>query len=387
MYLYDEEKGEVTVLGEIPGFGRVSMPYSFQTQAIFIVGAMYLYDEENGLRRVTDDDLGPVFDGIWIDSRYYMTDGEFLVVTEVSDESAIDPLKYGSSEYSPDPILAVGKTTDNKAVAFNRYSIEYFSDVAGDGFPFARISGRSIRGGLVGTHAKCQINGTYALIGGTKEETPSIHMLGVGALDRIATREIDEILKGYTETELQSAVLESRSEDSHIFLICRLARDTLMYDVATREWIILKSDVNGNKPWRARNGVYDPRNGKWIYGDSDDGRLGYLTESTPSQYGVEVEGILFTPMAYLANISISEMTIQHLPGRGATDETPRAFVSMSNDGLTHQQEYSFQMGERGSYNKKFIIRRFGYVRDYFSLKIRVVSTAPTAFSKLMIRYS
>lgn len=381
------QSGVTTELGAVPQSNHVAMPYSFNTQAIINDGSMYLYDSANGFRQITDPDLGPVFDGTWIDGYYWLTDGEFIVITELNDESAVDPLKYGSSEYSPDPIVGVGKTTDNKGIAFNRYTIEYFLNQGTTGFPFVRVANRAVQGGLVGTHAKCAIAGTYALIGGTKEETPSIHMLGTGQLMRIATREIDEILKDYTEDELSLSVLEARVEDSHSFVICRLLRDTLMYDLATKEWIILKSNVARGGTWRGRNGIYDPRIGKWIYGDSKGSNLGQLTESTPTQYGQIVEGILYTPISYLSNVSINQMMIKHLPGRGPVGKEQSAFLSMSNDGLTFQPEISFNLGGRGGYDRQFIIRRLGYIRNYFSLRIRLAIDTPTAFSGLRVEYN
>lgn len=382
-----DASGAVTGLGEIPQSDQVSLTYSFNTQAIFNQGEMYLYDPDKGLRQVTDPDLGPVFDGVWIDGYYWMTDGEFIVITELNDESAVDPLKYGSSEYSPDPILAVGKTADNKGIAFNRYSIEYFTNQGTTGFPFVRIASRAVRAGLVGTHAKCEIAGTYALIGSAKEETPSIYMLGTGSLQKIATREIDEIIKTYSETELSKSVLEARVEDAHKFVICRLPRHTLMYDLSTNQWCILKSDALGDTPWRCRNGVYDPRSGKWIYGDELGGNLGVLTEKTPTQYGEVAEGIFYTPIMFAERISINEMKVKHLPGRGPVGDLPRAFFSVSVDGLTWGQEYAFMMGGRADYQRQFIIRRVGYIDSQVSFRVRIANNTPTAFTKMTVDYS
>lgn len=377
----------VTELGDIPQSKQVSLTYSFNTQAVFNDGGMYLYDSDNGLRQVADPDLGRVFDGVWIDGYYWMTDGESIVVTELIDETAVDPLKYGSSEYSPDPIVGVGKTTDNKGIAFNRYSIEYFVNTGSDGFPFQRIASRGIMAGLVGTHAKCEVAGTYAIIGGAKEETPSIHLVGTGALKRIASREVDEIMKNYTETELSESVLEARVEDSHSFIICRLKRDTLMYDMATMEWVILSSTLSCGGIWRAANGVYDPRIGEWVYGDSINENIGKLDESVATHYNDIVEGILYTPIVYLSNVSINEMRIKHLPGRGAVKGNPRALLSMSNNGLTYQPDVSFEMGGRGNYERQFIIRRLGYIRNYFSLRIRLAVENPTSFTGLSVEYN
>lgn len=373
--------GSFESIGVIPGFGQVSMPYSFNTQAIINDGSLYLYDGTD-LKLVTDIDLGAVFDGVWIDGYYWMTDGEFIVISELTDESEVDPLKYGSSEYSPDPIVGVGKTSDNKGIAFNRYTVEYFVNRGTEGFPFQRVAGRAVKGGLVGTHAKCEVAGTYAILGGAKGENVSVHMLGTGRLDKIASREVDEIIKTYSDNELAGSYLESRGEDGHTFVIVHLPNDTLMCDLSTAEWTILKSGALGDDVWRCINGVLDVRSGKWVYGDKLGGYLGELTESASSQYGIIAEGMIYTPIVYLNGVSISEMSIKNLPGRGAIGENPRAFFSMSKNGLTWGQEHSFGLGGRGEYNKQFIVRALGYVEDYFSLRIRIANETPTAFTKM-----
>lgn len=379
------ESGEVKELGDIPQDGQCSMTYSFNTQAVFNNGQMFLYSQDDGFKRVKNGNLGSVFDGVWIDGYYWMTDGEYIVITELNDESDIDPLKYGSSEYSPDPIIGVGKTADNKGIAFNRYTIEYFQNQGGDGFPFIRIAGRAVRAGLIGTHAKCEIAGTYALIGGPKEAVPSVYILGTGNLQKIATREIDEILKTYTEDELSKSVLESRIEDAHNFIICRLLRDTLMYDMSTQMWCRLKSGTY-NDTWRCANGVYDPRIGEWVYGDSISSNLGILTEEYPTQYGEIAEGMFYTPIMFSERISVTELSIKHLPGRGPMGKDPKAFVSTSVDGLTWGREYSFSMGGRADYQRQFIIRRFGFIPSQMSFRVRIANDTPTAFTKMTMSY-
>jgi hypothetical protein len=61
------------------------------------------------VRQVTDPDLGVVLDVVWVDGYFMTTDGEFLVVTELTDPTQVNPLKYGSSEVDPDPVVALLK--------------------------------------------------------------------------------------------------------------------------------------------------------------------------------------------------------------------------------------------------------------------------------------
>ena len=100
---------------------------------------MFLYDPVGGFREVVDADLGSPIDGVWIDGYYFLTDGQYIYHTDLTDEAAIDPLKFATAEFMPDLSLGVAKTQDNKVIVFGRYTIEYFTNAATPNFAFSRI--------------------------------------------------------------------------------------------------------------------------------------------------------------------------------------------------------------------------------------------------------
>ena len=134
--------GVVTTLGTITGQGRVSMFYGFDQLAIVSNTGAWLYDGST-LQEITDPDLGPVVDGIWIDGYFMFIDPEFIIVTELTNPFAIDPLKYGSSEADPDPLKAIVKIR-NEAYVLNRHTTEVFDNIGSPGFPFQRIDSERI---------------------------------------------------------------------------------------------------------------------------------------------------------------------------------------------------------------------------------------------------
>ena len=141
--------GAITILGEVGNDGNlVTMDYSFNLLAIASCGNLFYWEPSTGLRQVTDPDLGVVLDVTWVDGYFMTTDGESLVVTELSDPFAVNPLKYGSSEIDPDPVVALLKLR-NEIYALNRYTIEVFDNVGGDLFPFQRIDGAQIQKGAI----------------------------------------------------------------------------------------------------------------------------------------------------------------------------------------------------------------------------------------------
>ncbi|MFV2055129.1 MAG: packaged DNA stabilization protein [Thiohalomonadales bacterium] len=384
--------GNVFDLGTIPGVDTVSMPYSFNTQGIVANGKFYLFDDVSGLVEVTDSDLGTPVDATWIDSYYVFTDLSFLYHTEINDETQIDPLKFATAEFSPDPTLGVGTTTDNKLIAFGRYTIEYFANQATSQFAFQRITSRAIKAGIVGTHCKTLLNDDWYILGGRKNESISVHMLGVGTIDKVASREVDLILGKYNEFELSDVVVESRTEDNYSYVIIHLPGETLLYNenIAKKAgyeqaWSILKSDVQGNLPWRAKHGAFDPRRGIWVYGDKFDGRLGYLDNMNATHYGNIAEIILYTPFMKLDSLSIDELNIEIIPGQTVTDDATVA-ISLTGDGLTYGMEVFLDYGAPSEYTKRFTARNLGHIRNWVSIKLRGASKSRMAFGAAGILY-
>lgn len=387
--------GEITELGLTPGDSIVSLANSFNTQAILTDGRLYLWDNAT-LTQVTDADLGFPIDITWFRSIYVMTDGEFLFHTDIDNEFSISPLKYSSSEFSSDKILAVATDDQDQVVAFNRYSTEYFyfnANAPAGTSVLANIPRASNKIGIVGTHCQTLLDGLFFILGGRKEESPSIHILNNGQELTVATREIDQILSKYTESQLSKAYLESRTVDRDKFLIVHLENETLLYNHSIGQkigpevaWSYVKTGVENDEPWRAKFGVFDPRNSKWIYGDIKENKLGYLDDKSAAQYGEQAESICYSPIVSgLESYSIDQFEIDTIAGY-ATNNFSSAF-SLSYDGVTYGTEYWNVIACSQGYNKRYISRRCGYVRDDMNFKFRFVSRDKMAFSGLKVEYS
>ena len=80
--------GTTVELGTVPGSSQARLNdfYSFNTQGVIADGKFFLYDTVDGFREVTDSDLGNPIDGVWVDGYYFMTDGEYLFHTNLTDE-------------------------------------------------------------------------------------------------------------------------------------------------------------------------------------------------------------------------------------------------------------------------------------------------------------
>jgi len=379
-------------LGTVSGSDQASLAYSFNTQAIVADGKYWLYDPTNGFRQVTDPDLGNPIDIVWVDGYYFFTDGDFLYHTDLVNESSIDPLKFATSEFSPDPTLGLGLTVDNKVIAFNRYTTEFFVNQAFEQFAFQRLPSRNVMAGIVGTHAKIRLNGVYYFVGGSKESDVTVMRLDTGAATPLGSRAIDKIINSYTESQLSTCVMDTRTVDDYPYLIVNLPNHTLLFNFKVAEmagvdqaWTILKSDVEGDNTYRAINGVLDPRRSQWTYGDKREAILTYLDSSVATHAGELAECIINTPFIYLETASVDQLTIQTIPGFTVTDDAT-VFLSLTYDGVTYSQEHPLEYGTATDYTKRFIARRLGYIRNFFGFRFRWASLSRMAFATAWIKF-
>ena len=384
--------GTVTNLGTILNTDQASFANSFNTQAIVADGAYWLYDPTDGFRQVTDPDVGNPIDIVWVDGYYVMTDGEYLFHTDLTDEESIDPLKYATAEFSPDPTIGLSLTMDDKIIAWNRYTTEYFANTANEFFAFTRLSSRTVKYGLVGTHCKAEIGGEFFFMGGPREGNVSIYKLDVGGATNISSREIDKLISQYSETLLAECVLETRIVDNYAYLVVHLPNDTVMLNIKIgaaagwdKAWCVLRSSVTTGDTYRGINAIFEPRRGQWVMGDKVSSRIGYLDMSVATHYGIIAEWVLFTPLMYMEAASVDEMMIQTIPGFTAFDDA-QVFFSTTYDGQFYSMEAIMQYGAPSAYTRRFIGRQIGYVPNYIGFKLRGASRSRMAFAAGSVVY-
>lgn len=382
--------GAVLVLGDVGNDGLpVSMDYSFDRLVIASNQNLFYWDGGT-LTQVTDPDLGIVLDVLWVDGYFMTTDGTNLVVTELSDPTQVNPLKYGSSEADPDPVLAILKIR-NEAAAVNRHTIEFFDNIGGDLFPFQRIEGAQIEKGALGTHACCIYMEAVAFLGGGFNEEPSIYV-GVNAqAQKVATHEIDLILREYTEAELESAILEARKDGSHQFLYIHLPDRTLVYDGAASQivgqpvWFTLSSSITGFDEYRARFFVYCYD--RWIFGDTTTANLGVIDKTVSSHWGSEVRWEFATLIVYNeGNGAIfNQLELVGLTGSAAFGDTPVLSTSYSLDGESWSTDRMINAGVTGERAKRLVWFQNGFMRNWRIQRFRGTSDVHMGFVRLEAR--
>jgi len=382
--------GLVTILGDVGGpvTDLVSFTYSFELLAIASGGRLYYWNPVTSvLAQVTDPDLGTVLDVVWIDGYFMTTDGEFLVVTELTDPFEVNPLKYGSSEIDPDPIVAVIKLR-NEVYAINANTIEVFDNVGGAFFPFNRVDGAQVQKGAVGTHACCEFIQRIAMVGNGKGEAPSVYLAANASTEKIATREIDQILQEYSLATLSQVLVESRVEKDHTFLYIHLPDKTLVFDGNTSAqagqavWFVLTTSTVGFAQYRARNFVWCYN--QWICGDPQTSNLGRLVDTISSHWGQIVRWELSTSIIYnnSKGVVVHQLELVALTGSVALGLDPTISTSYSIDGKNWSQDRFIKIGTTGSPAKRLVWFQQGFMRNWRVQRFRGTSDAHISVTRL-----
>lgn len=382
--------GAVSILGDVGGAGPCRMDYSFDRLGIVSGGNLFFWDGAT-LAQVTDPDLGTVLDARFIAGYWLVTDGTAAAVTDLTDPTSVNPLRYGSAEADPDPILAVGESR-NEAYLFGRHTIQVSQNVGGDNYPFADIPGATVSRGVIGTHAVCEYGGTFAFVGSGRNEAPAVYLMLPGDSAKISTREIDTLLAGYTEAQLAGVVVESRTDKAHEHLLIHLPDQTLVFDApATKAaqvpvWFTLTSSVVGLGAYRARHAIW--AHDRWNVADPTAGAVGYLTDATASQWGA-VNGWEFGVAVLYAegnDALIHEMELVTLAGRVELGADPVVWTSHSFDGLKWSRETAKHCGKRGQTLKRLAWRTQGPVRNLRMQRFRGTSDAFLTMTRLEVQF-
>ena len=372
--------GVPAVMGSVGAGGDVRFDYSFDRLAIASGGRLYYWD--GALTQVTDADLGNVLDMIWVDGYFMTTDGEYLVVTELADPTSVNPLKYGSSEIDPDPIVAVKKIR-GEVYAINRHTIEVFQNIGGSLFPFQRVPGAMIDKGAVSTHACCVMESTLAMVGSGRNESLGVYLALNGGTQKISTQEIDRILNAADPAQIS---VETMADKSHRFLFVHLADRTLLYDVTASQtvsehiWVVLTGGLDGFSRWPARHFVR--HDGKWWAGGDN---LGYLSDELSTQWGNHARWEFGTSIVYNEGRGAIFHDLELVALTGIVSGEPTISTSYSVDGQTWSQERFISAGKHGERAKRLIWLQQGFMRHWRLQRFRGTTQAHISVARLEAR--
>ena len=371
----------VTSLGTIAGTEDCEFSPG-QANLVIIVknGNGYYYNETDGLVQITDTDFISSVSVDYVDGRHVFIpyDGEPAIYSEVDQPSNISPLAFFDAEELPDK-NKVCINIQNQLGIGGTDSFEFFRTNINPDIVFTRRDGARVDVGFIG--GLTRFGGTFAFIGRQREQAPRIYAMGTGNYQAFSSPAIDEILSGYTESELE-ACHTIRYEWKGVEVIAfTLTRHTFSY--ANNVWIYQDSSIDGSiGPWRAKGIAH--AYGKYIVGDSDSSKIGILSNVT-TEYGYDVEFEVKTFIRDLrdSNFDVTRIEIDCLTGQKLTAET--IGLSVSRDGRSWGEFRYKSLGVTGEYGKRVLWQPVGKFENYCGVRIR--STADVQFSLESIQAS
>lgn len=388
-YLWKIVGSTITRLGSVETNGLpVSMDFSFDLLAIASNHKLWYWNPTaNTLRQVTDPDLGVVLDVLWVDGYFMTTDGTSLVVTELNDPYSVDPLKYGSSEEDPDPIVALRKVR-GEVYAINANTIENFQNVGGSKFPFQRNNGALIPKGGVGTHACTYVLETFAFVGSGRNEALSVYLAGAGTAVSISTSDVDKWLAGMTATQQAQLQLEARVEQNEQRILIHGPDKTFVYSrqasILSKQpiWHVLASGAGGDQPYVGQHLCLSP-DGKWYVG-SPTGQVGYMSSEVTTHWDAVAGWRFDTLLVYNEGKGgiIRSLELVGLPGRAPFGAQPTCFLSITRDGQTWSVERAISQGTQGQTSKRIQWRPKLRFRNYVGCRFRGANTAFASWTHL-----
>lgn len=358
------------------------MDYGFDYITIASNEKLFLYNYKGGtigttgevFVEVTDPELGPVKDAIFIDGYVMTTDGEFLVVSDIDDPTSFSSFKYGSSEIDPDDVVALLKIR-NEVYAVNKNTIEVFQNVGGTGFPFRRVEGGQIMKGAVGRDACCVYRDSIAFLGGYRNEAPAIYLGINGSTQKISTQSVDRMLLEYTEDELSKVRFEVKRARSLDELLVHLPDKTLVFDANVGAaigggfvWHILSSAESGTGKFNYRDIWY--YNNKWTVCDHLTGASCEFDDTIATQNRKIIPWEFSTGFIYNSGNGaiVHELELVAVTGRNGLQDTnqddPTITTSYSVDGQVWSQDRRISTGKPGDRSKRLVWRQQGILRNF-----------------------
>lgn len=353
--------GSGTVLGSIPGAGRVSVTTNGSQLTISNGMDAYVWDGTT-LAQITDPDFPgstwlAYLDGYTI---FGFPGGDQFGITAINDSTDVDALDFASAESAPDDLVA-GIVDHRELFLFGEDSFEVWFNSGDADFPFER-TGSGV--GEVG------IAGQFAV----GKKANSVYFLGNDAIAykldgynpvRISTFEIERHFQARAKAgTIAECVVETWTERGHAFIAFKFSDGTFIFDEATQLWH--ERGSYGLTRWQAdfiapvygtlftgANGVIGELSAE-VYAEFDQPHIASCTAPAVSDGNAWIE---------LDRLElIFEMGVGLNTGQGSH---PQVMLDWSNDGGRNwESERWASLGDIGDHKARAVFTRMGRSRDW-----------------------
>jgi hypothetical protein len=351
-----DEHGSETTLGTLPGTGKLT----FAGNGVQIVFSnRYIYSE-GAVSLISDADLPAVSTIDFLDGYvvYAETGSGRWGCSELYDGANYDGLDFATAEAYPDDLVCL-KVDHRQVLLFGQETTEIWWNASnGAGFPFERLAGGFIEYGCLARFGVCkQDNSVFWLA-----HDRTIRRLTDQTPVRVSQHGIEEKLASYAR--LDDCEAFPLNWGGHLFCVFRFptAQATWVYDVTANEWH--ERSTYGSATWNVSDAVHCY--GKVLVQASDTGAVGYLSDTTYSEFGGVLRREWTYPQVYDTNRPLvhSSLELVARTGDAPLGTVPMVNLEISDDGgNTWLLLPPRELGRVGEYQHVIRWNRLGQARD------------------------
>jgi len=354
--------------GVISGTGVVSMDNN-GSQLIITNGTNgFTYSVAAGFALITDVDFFSANSVVFFDQRFVLdkADSNQFFASEQLDGTSYDPLAIASAETRPDNVKSV---TLNQQVllVFGERSIEPWQDVGAPNFPYERVPGALIERGILAPHAFCKADNTVFFVGDNR----ILYRLAGLTPQRVSNHAIEQVWQDYDQVD--DCHMFAFHWNGHEFVHVTFPSEgaTWVYDVATgipherESWDEFENNLS-----RWRGNCHIRCYGKELIGDAYTGKIGYLSNTTYTEYGNVMQGISVSPPIHSdrKRVFMPRFELDVESGVGLTTgqgSSPQIMLDWSDDGgRSYSTRQLWQsIGAMGANRTRVRWRRLGQARN------------------------
>lgn len=303
------------------------------------------------------------------------------------DPTAWDALDFATAESNPDNLIRI---TNYRGiiVLFGDYTTEFWQNVGGAGFPFAKIQSADVEYGLAARWSVAPFAGTYAFLAKNREGQVFVAALnGYNPPTKLSNFEFDDIINDYSNVADATGFGYMLGGHPMYQINFPTAGKSWLYDGSTEYFTELRYGKDARH--RAEIGV-DFIN-QLIIADYENGKLYKIDPNVFTDNGAEIHTILrgrhiFNKKNKIRLIRFElglETGVGLATGQGSS---PVAGLRLSKDGgHTYGTQTFATMGKIGEYFARCIYRALGSGRDFVP-EITVTDPVKRVFTEATLTF-
>lgn len=343
--------GTATLVGTIPGSGRVSMTAG-EFLAIAANNEVYFYDG-TALAKVTDPDFKGATQVAWLAGYYiYLKPGtDVFYVSAVESPNDVDALDFATAEMAPDDTVAV-LVDHNDLVLFGTETTEIWG-LSGAAFPLRRVANGTLEYGCIAPHSPAKLDNSVFWFANDK----TVRALRGGVPQMVSTEAMATAFDGYSRVDDAIGIAYTFGGRATYSLIFPTEGKTWQFSVNTGLWNEQESyghgrwQVDGHLVYGDQHWVWDYQNnrvGKLSFDKYDEWgeKLPFRIRSAPVTSGNKW---LFHGSLYL-DFETGHLTVTD--AITGADRDAQVMVRWSDDARNWGDEYWRSMGRTGQYSTR-----------------------------------